>query len=179
MLPLYDASNQVAATSITDMVAKLLSIAHALTSTSEIEARANNTTSAELFAGLLRASRYTAKMATAAPQPQPQPQSATDSRWIPLLQQCFLDFFIRNVEKVSVDFSSDWLESVWLCVYLCVYIYVRVCVCVRACVYVYIYMYIYVCVCVCMCVCMCVCIVHIMIWYEEKNVISVRIGPKR
>ena len=155
MLPLYDASNQVAATSITDMVAKLLSIAHALTSTSEIEARANNTTSAELFAGLLRASRYTAKMATAAPQPQPQPQSATDSRWIPLLQQCFLDFFIRNVEKVSVDFSSDWLESVYVCVFVCMYICacVRVCACVCVCIYICIYMCVYVCVCVFVCVC--------------------------
>lgn len=105
VLPLTDESGRDRMTLTVDIVAKLFSIASSMTSTSEIEARANNTTSAELFAGLLRATRYTAKTK------QASPLQSSSSHWDPLLQQCFLDFFVKNVEKVSVEFSSDWLET--------------------------------------------------------------------
>ena len=112
ILPPTDENGRDRNTLTVDVVTKLFSIASSMTSTSEIEARANNTTSAELFAGLLRASRHTT----------PTTKKAPSSHWDPLLQQCFLDFFVKNVEKVSVEFSSDWLVTTSIHTYIHTYI---------------------------------------------------------
>ena len=82
---------------VVDLIAKMFASASALTSSSEIEARANNATISELFAGIFRTIRDFRKDHSACPDP---------------VQSVFVDFFVKNVEKLSLDFCSDWAEAI-------------------------------------------------------------------
>ena len=76
-------------------VGKLFNTAGCLPSSSEGEASSNNTTCAEMFAGLLRALR----------------DSASPIAFSIPLQKCFLDFFLKCTDKVSVEYANQWAEA--------------------------------------------------------------------
>mmetsp|Transcript_274 Transcript_274/g.332 ORF Transcript_274/g.332 Transcript_274/m.332 type:complete len:2038 (+) Transcript_274:135-6248(+) len=92
------------------LIASILEATDTLSNESEEEARANNTTKAEVFGGLLRGflSLSSIKM-----------QSSDESSRPHLLQEeyemetCLVNYFVVNVEKLSVDYFSDWAEAVY------------------------------------------------------------------
>jgi hypothetical protein len=85
-------------------LAQLFSLTDHLPAANEGEERANNTTRAELFAGIYRAYRTYCFKTTPAVTSSGDRDSA---------EQVLLSFFRSSVEKASLDYSKDWQEAVY------------------------------------------------------------------
>jgi hypothetical protein len=85
------------------MVSAALEACKSLVSTSEDESRANNSTRAELFGGLLRGVLSLQKDAA----------NSESEKNTTAVEELLVAFFVENVERLSVDYFADWAEAVY------------------------------------------------------------------
>jgi hypothetical protein len=92
------------------LITSILEATDSLSNESEEEARANNTTKAEVFGGLLRGFLSLSNIKILASSESSIPQLIEEEYE---MESCLVNYFIKNVEKLSVDYFSDWAESVY------------------------------------------------------------------
>lgn len=104
---LFSSSSTYTSGAVGSSLGQLFSLTDHLPAANEGEERANNTTRAELFAGIYRAYRtYCSKTA-------PAVTSSSCSGDRDGSEQVLLSFFRSSVEKASLDYSKDWQEAVY------------------------------------------------------------------